>query len=317
MTNQRKLQDKLHQKIISNIAEIITEIGKDKIAFVILFGSFAKGNWVYDIYQENGAYYEYASDYDFLVITKRNHFKQNYELVDKIKKEIGRKYLDRVHPTTIIIEPLKYVNSQIEKSHYFFLDIKKEGKILFASDGFKLSTPKQLNEKEKRKTAAEDYEQWMSNGNSFLRDSRNAAAFNDYKISAFYLHQAAESLYSCALLVMIGYKPKTHNLEELGKLCTSQNNKFLTIFPQNNKSKPGKHRLTPKSYLEFMYVSDNENDWFELLKIAYIEARYNRNYKIRKEQLEYLTKKVERLRKVVEMVCGLVLKEVWPKEKLE
>lgn len=63
-------QSRSHQKIIRQITDIILKTGKDKIAFVILFGSFARGNWVYDYYQENGVMYEYASDYDILIITK-------------------------------------------------------------------------------------------------------------------------------------------------------------------------------------------------------------------------------------------------------
>ncbi len=53
-----------HQQRIKQITDIITNIGKDKIAFVILFGSFARGDWVYHTYQENGIIYNYASDYD-------------------------------------------------------------------------------------------------------------------------------------------------------------------------------------------------------------------------------------------------------------
>ena len=36
---------------------------------VILFGSFARGDWVHDIYKEDHITYEYASDYDLLIIT--------------------------------------------------------------------------------------------------------------------------------------------------------------------------------------------------------------------------------------------------------
>ncbi|MES2676790.1 MAG: HEPN domain-containing protein [Pseudomonadota bacterium] len=286
MPKNRQIQAQLHQKIIHNIVEIIKEIGKDKIAFVILFGSFAKDSWVYDLYQEDGVFYEYASDYDFLVITKSQNLNFNSKLEDKIKAQISRKHLDRVHPTTIIIEPLNYVNSQIEKSQYFFLDIKKEGKILFVNNDLELAHPKQLDAQEKMKTAQEDYIQWIKNGESFLRDSKNALDLKDYKISAFYLHQATESLYSCALLVLIGYKPKSHNLEVLSKLCSSQNNQFLTIFPNQTL---------------------DQTTSFKLLNTAYIEARYSKKYQISKEQLEYLVAKVEKLREVVKAVCGAVL----------
>lgn len=37
---------------------------------VILFGSFARGNWVADTYKQGHITYEYKSDYDILVITE-------------------------------------------------------------------------------------------------------------------------------------------------------------------------------------------------------------------------------------------------------
>ncbi len=306
MSKAKTVQNQLHQRIIGNIAEIIREIGGEQIAFVILFGSFAKGSWVYDIYEESGAVYEYASDYDFLVITKNQDLRFNHNLKNKIKAEIGRKHLDRVHPATIIIESLAYVNSQIEKSQYFFLDIKKEGKILFDSGKCELAVPREVDKKKRVETAREDYEYWMKNADEFLEICQFCFNKENYKKSAFMLHQAAESLYSCALLVFTGYKPKTHDLEDLGNLCASQNNKFLTVFPRgnnNSQTKSTKHRLTPKSQIELLYNSGNEADWFELLKIAYIEARYSKYYKIKKEQLEYLFRKVEKLREVVVAVC--------------
>ena len=63
-------QSNLHQEPIQEIADIILKAGKDKIAFIILFGSFARGSWIRYRYIESDIVYEYASDYDFLVITK-------------------------------------------------------------------------------------------------------------------------------------------------------------------------------------------------------------------------------------------------------
>jgi predicted nucleotidyltransferase len=68
-----------HQENIDVIRDVILENYKDKIAFIILFGSFARGDWVYDHYVENHTTYEYCSDYDFLVITKKNNFNDGYK----------------------------------------------------------------------------------------------------------------------------------------------------------------------------------------------------------------------------------------------
>lgn len=310
-------KSKDHQEKIKEIADIIVKIGKDKIAFVILFGSFARGNWVYHTYQEDGIIYNYASDYDILVITKAKkdaRFRSAYRLEDKIKKEINNKFLDKKHSVTLIIESLDKVNSELEKGRYFFSDIKKEGILLYSSGEFELSKPKKLSEAERKNIAKEDYNHWFKSGNDFLITANFSSNQNILTQSAFLLHQATESFYHCTLLVLTGYKHKTHDLEELNKLCSSHSSKFLTIFPKCNnkliKIKDGRHFSLDKSQLETLYKSQDKADWYALLKIAYIEARYNKDYKINKEQLEYLIKRVGALQGVVEEVCRQRIKLV-------
>ena len=49
--------------------------------------------------------------------------------------------------------------------------------------------------------------------------------------SAFYLHQATESFYSSILLVFSNYKPKLHDIEELGSMAENYNSELLQVFP--------------------------------------------------------------------------------------
>ena len=286
MQNSLPEKSKEHQARIKEIADIIVESAKDKIAFVILFGSFARGSWVRDRYVEEGITYEYASDYDFLVITKT--IKQGsgtsaFDLEKRIKKQIKEVgYLDSTHKTHIIIEPIDRVNDELEKSQYFFRDIKKEGILLYDSGEFKLSEPRELNNDERRKIAKEDYQYWMESGIDFLKGVQFYASENSLNKAAFSLHQATESLYNCALLTLTSYKPKSHDLEELNQLCAAQSNDFLTIFP---------------------LATEEQKESFKLLQKAYIDARYNKHYKISKEQLEYLIARVDRLKRLVEEVC--------------
>jgi len=275
-----------HETRIKEISEIIVNAAKDKIAFVILFGSFARGTWIRDRYVESGITYEYASDYDFLVITKTGkqaNGSSAFDLERKIKKEIREVgYLDSVHKTHIIIEPIDRVNDELEKSQYFFSDIKNEGILLYDSGEFELSKPKELNADERKKIAEEDYKYWMNSANDFLKGANFYAGEESLGKAAFSLHQATESLYNCALLTLTSYKPKSHNLEELNQLCATQSNDFLTVFPL----------ATPE-----------QKDCFKLLQKAYIDARYNKHYTINKEQLDYLISRVEKLKNLVQTIC--------------
>ncbi len=283
-------KSKDHQARIKEISDIIVNIGKDKIAFVILFGSFARGDWVYHTYQEDGIIYNYASDYDLLIITKAKkhaNLRAAYKLEDKIKLEIDKRELDKKHSVTLIIESLDKVNSELEKDRYFFSDIKKEGILFYSSGGLELSRPKKLSEAERKEIAKEDYNHWLNNGINFLKNTNFSLKENILNQSAFLLHQATESFYHCTLLVLTGYKHKTHDLEKLSKLCASHSSKFLTIFPQINRE---------------------QSKCFKLLKAAYIEARYNKDYKISKEQLEYLIERIAKLKEITEEVCSNKIK---------
>ncbi len=42
---------------------------------------------------------------------------------------------------------------------------------------------------------------------------------------------------------------------------------------------------------------------FTLLKKAYVDARYKKDYKITKEQLEYLAERVKILQKLTKKIC--------------
>ena len=57
---------------------------------------------------------------------------------------------------------------------------------------------------------------------------------------------------------------------------------FLTVFPG---------------------ATAEQKECFDLLKRAYIEARYSSAYKITKEQLEYLAERVQKLQELTKKIC--------------
>lgn len=279
----KKSQD--HQETIEQIKDIIIERGEGKIAFVILFGSFARGDFVHDYYVEDGVRYSYVSDFDILIVIKKSEKGRHYKAINLkngIAKEVKRQHLDRLHNLSIIIEPLKHVNTMLEEGQYFFSDIKKEGILLYQGEGCELAEPKKLTNEEKRRIAQRHFDIWFKSAIEFLKIYKFCFNEKDYKKAVFNLHQATENLFDCTLLVLTDYKPKTHLLEALNQLCSSQSNEFLNIFPK---------------------ATEEQKECFELLSKAYIESRYNPDYKITKEQLEYLISKVERLKGIVEKTC--------------
>ncbi|HJK87116.1 MAG TPA: HEPN domain-containing protein [Candidatus Megaira endosymbiont of Nemacystus decipiens] len=262
----------------------ILSVAGDKIDKIILFGSYGRGDWVKDMYVEGHVTYSYESDLDILIILKKGKYSHSkaINMEYKISKKLEEKQLERDPWVTIIIEPISAVNEQLRIGQYFFSDIKKEGILIYDSGTHELSEPAELDKDEVRKIAKEDYDYWYKRGTEFLIDCNNAFSRNSYNVSVFYLHQATESFYNAILLVFTGYKPKTHDIKKLKGMVNSYHEDLLKIF----------HFDTPQ-----------QTRCFGLLRDAYVEARYNKNYKITEEQLIYLTERVEKLKNVTEKIC--------------
>lgn len=253
---------------------------------IILFGSFARGDWVNDRYTENGTVFEYKSDYDILVVVDAE--------VLAIKKESNKHWQNKLHhdtgletPLNVIFHGIEYLNTEIENGNYFFADILKEGIMLYDSCKFQLSAPKLLEPADRKYKTKLYFDKWFEGANEFLIDYNNAWERGSYNQAAFMLHQATERLYACLILVFTDYKPKTHDLEKLDRQACKLDCRFKTIFPHENEEG---ERL------------------FQLLKKSYIESRYKLDYLVKKEDLEYLSERVKKLRDLTEIAC---------KEKIE
>ncbi len=253
---------------------------------VILFGSYARGSWVEDVYTEGHTTYEYKSDYDILVVPKdpRDAYRRGTE--DKFESQIAKAHASKTW-VNIILHDIDFLNNKIEFGEYFFADIYKQGIMLFDSGETKLAKPRKLSSEERKKVAIEDYKMWINNEADFFDNFKFKLSKNRYKNAAFQLHQATEALYSTILLVYTHYKPKIHDLEKLGKQVNALEPAFLKVIPN---STPEEKRL------------------FDLLKKAYIDARYKKGYKITKKELEYLGDKVKKLERLTRKKC---------KEKIE
>jgi HEPN domain-containing protein/predicted nucleotidyltransferase len=267
------------QDELAIIAETIRK-EVDRLEMIILFGSYARGNWVEDIYTEGHNTYEYKSDFDILAVTATESAAQTTGLWRKVKTAIKQQNLDT--PVTLIVHDIGYLNRKIKKGQYFFSDIQKEGIILYDSGNFELAEEQPLSPKERAGIAKADFKQWFESAKDFYESYKDNFEADRNKIAAFDLHQAAEALYSCVVLVFSNYKPKSHDLDELGHLAANHDPAFITAFPKN---------------------SDEEKKCFELLNDAYVKARYDKGYKITKEQLEYLAERVKVLRELTERVC--------------
>nr|AUN36948.1 hypothetical protein [uncultured bacterium] len=266
----------------------ITSITKANpgVEMVILFGSYARGDWVEDVYTEGHITYEYKSDFDILIIVKNRQYARRIMTWDRVESAINHSRAIKTW-ATVIVHDINEVNKALSRGRYFFTDIKKEGVLLYDSKRYKLEKAQKLSSEERKQIAQEDFKYWYKSAREFYDDFKSNLEKRRYSKSAFELHQATERFYTTILLVFTHYKPKEHDIRTLGKQAGNLDPRFLPIFP----------RKTPE-----------ERRLFELLRKAYTEARYNRNYKITKKELEYLGERVKKLQEVTKEVC---------KEKIE
>jgi predicted nucleotidyltransferase/HEPN domain-containing protein len=244
-----------------------------RIVLIILFGSYAKGTWVND--PENG----YISDYDILVVLNRSELVEEYRIWHTAEERITRKLNA---PVNILVHTLADVNERIAQGHYFFSDIREEGIQLYQYNGSQLVEPGELSAEEAKSIAKKHYEQWFENASDFLDGYQFYFEKGKLKLAAFSLHQVAEHFYACILLVYTNYRPKSHNLKLLSSLCIQQSKDLRDVFPQDKKF---------------------NRRCFELLKRAYIEARYSEHYEITEEELGWLEERVKRLKELTETLC--------------
>lgn len=273
------------QQALQTITQVIREefdqvinraVGKKKdghIVKIILFGSHAKGTWVED--PENG----YISDYDILVIVNKQFLVEEYRIWGAVEDRVQQKIST---PISLIVHTIHEVNDQLNQGHYFFKDISEEGICLYEFDSRPLARPGNLTPAEAKAIAEKHYEQWFESASDFFDTFEFDLKRGKLKQAAFLLHQTTERFLCCTALVFTNYRPKTHDIKQLRSLCVQQDETFLQVFPQDTKF----HRRC-----------------VELLKRAYVEARYSEHYSITEEELEWLAGEVRKLQGVVEKVC--------------
>jgi HEPN domain-containing protein/predicted nucleotidyltransferase len=274
---------KAKQDELQDIVELIKEAVKPEM--IILFGSYSRGNWVEDRYRENNITYEYKSDYDILIVTEKFQ-----DISMRIGKSLRRRIRRADNIATdpqVIFHDIDFLNKELETGHYFFVDIIKEGTMLFNTGKFELAKPKVLTGPERAEIAKVYFREWFESANRFYIAYEDMLKREFYNIAIFQLHQSAERYYVTVELVFTHYKPKTHDLEILNKNAYHNDARFKTVFPNQ---------------------TNEEKRLFNLLQKAYIDSRYKDGYSVNPDDLKWLAEKVMKLKDLVEKIC---------KEKIE
>jgi predicted nucleotidyltransferase/HEPN domain-containing protein len=252
-----------------------------RILKIVLFGSYARGDWVDD---PIGGY---KSDYDLLVVVNREELADVLEYWRTADEHLLREYETTKRltaPANFIVHALDDVNRQLQRGRPFFVDIVRDGIALYEAPDHPFQQPKPLSPEEARKEAQGYFEEWFESANQFLETGSDhiSKGARWSKKAAFELHQAVERYYHCLLLVLTLYSPKSHRLS------------FLRSQAE---------RLAPLMIAAWPRETRFEQRCWELLRRAYVDARYSPHYKITAEELAWLSERVGVLRGLVAKVC--------------
>lgn len=246
-----------------------------KILKIVLYGSYARGDWVHD---PVGRYF---SDFDLLVVVDHEDLTDG-EFWHDAENRLMPLGPDIRTPVSIIVHSLGDVNEQLDRGRYFFADILREGVLLYDTPGTKLHKPADIKAQVALAEAEEFFTEWTGSSKEFQAGAGFYAERGNNKLAAFSLHQAAEHLYHCILLVVTLYSGKAHNLAFLRRKAEAIDRRLADAWPRETKF---------------------ERRCFELLREAYVKARYSKHYKISPEELAWLTERVEVLRGLATAVC--------------
>ncbi|OYY90795.1 MAG: DNA-binding protein [Sphingomonas sp. 28-66-16] len=280
MNELEKVKQVLMEEFSDAVSRSTTASRKlGKIYKIILFGSYARGDWVDE--PEHG----YQSDFDLLVVVSHRDLTdvEHYWYVaeDKILRDdsIGR-------PVNIIVHSLEEVNEALGRGQYFWVDIARDGIALYELPCHSLATPMPLTPIDAFEMARGYFEDWLGKLDRSIRTVELQLAEGNGELgwrkdAAFMLHQATERAYICFLLVRTLYFPRSHNVKFLRSLSEDKDARLIAAWPREA-------RLDRRR--------------FELLKRAYVEARYSASYEIGTDDLTAIASSVRALRDIVEQL---------------
>ncbi|RWA66140.1 nucleotidyltransferase domain-containing protein, partial [Mesorhizobium sp.] len=107
---------------------------RGRILKIILFGSYARGDWVDEPHTKKG----YRSDFDLLIVVnsrKLTDFAGYWQpAADRLMREIST-------PVSFIVHSRREVNTALKEGRYFFVDIRRDGIVLYELDEEPLTNP--------------------------------------------------------------------------------------------------------------------------------------------------------------------------------
>lgn len=250
-----------------------------KLLKIILFGSYARGDWIED---PVGRYF---SDYDLLVVVNHDDLTDIAEFWEatenRLLADLSAGKVLRT-PVSLIYHSLDDVNDKLRLGRYFFMDILKDGIVLLEEPGFPFVEPMPLSREEALNETQEYFEEWFKSAAYARTLAGYSVADGEPKYAAFLFHQAVERFYHCLFLVRTLWSPKSHNLNRLRDMAEELEPTLKDVWPRTGRF---------------------EKRCYALLRDAYVKARYSPSYRISADELAWIAERVKVLQDKVKSAC--------------
>jgi len=257
-------------------------VDKFQPEMIILFGSFATNEWTW------------KSDIDVLIVadtSERPHLELDIKNAILEANGIKTKVSRIISPVVVSPEEL---NDQLAVGQYFFKEIVNKGKLLYNTGRFSLAEMRRLEPEEYVELVKKDFKYWREAAEEFWQGFEFHLQKKHYLRAAFNLHQVVES--SCVMVELIysRYRSKTHDLDVLMKKLIHFVSEATKIFPKDT---------------EF------QKQAYKRLYKAYISARYEQDYEIEEDELNYLGERVKLLIELAIRSCDERIQQILKEPK--
>lgn len=176
-----------------------------------------------------------------------------------------------------VVHSLDAVNTGLREGNPFFITLYHHSVVLYEKDPVPLTTPAP------GAMQSLDHPKRLQLAQSFYQSSVDCLTNENVEPAILLLHQSVELGCAALLKCRLGYRPTTHSLRKLLALSENVTTKASPLFP---------------------ITSAGDNNLFELLQRAYVDARYKEDYTIQPNDVWTLTERVSELLALVEELCN-------------
>lgn len=210
---------------------------------------------------------QYTSHYFFLILINKEAEHTQNAIQDKLENN-----LQHFIPSTVMVLSIQSFSRWTLEGHPFASLVLKKAVKLYDAANIRFNEPVETGEAERLKENRQLCIHTTRKVEAFLASAELHRLRQEYKLSAFMLHQAAEQVLRAMLILHTGLKINTHNIDKLMRYNSMFCEGFNDLFPRQNEK------------MKKLYT---------LLNKAYIDSRYKDDYSISYEELSALTGKVK------------------------